>query len=218
MARRTLQAAVRLGGLLLACGCLLLPGHAALAQMGMPQLGSVNGMTGSPVHGPQQQSTPVERPPPVGLPGASPKAAPAPATQPAASMNPTDALFDAINRGDLGAAQDALSRGADLNGTNVLGMTPLQLSIDLEHNDITFLLLSAGGEGSAQAPQTAGRGKPPTKVVRSATLTRNTERQRTKPMHTAMVAPAPMQTPRLFTGDGGSPIPSAGFLGFGSGR
>jgi hypothetical protein len=57
-------------------------------------------------------------------------------------MEPTDALFDAINRGDIGTARDAISRGADLHGHNVLGMTPLELSVDLGRNDISFMLLS----------------------------------------------------------------------------
>jgi ankyrin repeat protein len=61
-------------------------------------------------------------------------------------MPPTDALFDAINRGDIAAARDALNRGADLNGVNVLGMTPMELSVDLGRNDISFLLLSMRGE------------------------------------------------------------------------
>ena len=43
-------------------------------------------------------------------------------------LQPTDALFDAINRGDMVEARDALSRGADLQGRSVLGMTPLALS------------------------------------------------------------------------------------------
>ena len=64
-------------------------------------------------------------------------------------MEPTDALFDAINRGDIAAARDAVSRGADLGGRNLLGMTPLDLSIDLARKDITFMLLSMRGGDSA---------------------------------------------------------------------
>ena len=62
-------------------------------------------------------------------------------------MEPTEALFDAINRGDIGTARDAISRGADLHGHNVLGMTPLELSVDLGRNDISFMLLSMRGGG-----------------------------------------------------------------------
>jgi ankyrin repeat protein len=57
-------------------------------------------------------------------------------------MNPTTALFDAINRGSLNAAKEALNRGADMNARNVLDQTPLDMAIDLNRNDITFLLLS----------------------------------------------------------------------------
>ena len=57
-------------------------------------------------------------------------------------MSPNDALFDAINRGDIAAARDALSRGAELDAHNLLGMTPMELSVDLGRNDISFLLLS----------------------------------------------------------------------------
>jgi hypothetical protein len=133
-------------------------------------------------------------------------------------MSPTDALFDAINRGDLGAAQDAVSRGADLNGQNVLGMTPVQLSIDLGRNDITFLLLSAGGEAATPSQPAAGAHAAllGAKGGGSARLARTTER---KPARLVRAAAAPVpQTPRLFAGNGGSPIPSAGFLGFDPGR
>ena len=60
-------------------------------------------------------------------------------------LPPTDALFDAVNRGDIVTARDAIGRGADLTAHNVLGMTPLDLSVDLGRNDITFLLLSLRG-------------------------------------------------------------------------
>ena len=148
--------------------------------------------------------------PPPALPGAESAGTAAPATRTPSDMEPTDALFDAINRGDIGAARDALSRGADLHGHNVLGMTPLELSVDLGHNDISFLLLSmrGGDDGrSAQAAAVAPAAKPaPTRQAKQL-----------PPHPTARVAapsPAPTQTARLFSGDGGTPNPSAGFLGF----
>jgi hypothetical protein len=79
-------------------------------------------------------------------------------------MEPTEALFDAINRGDIATARDAISRGADLHGHNVLGMTPLELSVDLGRNDISFMLLSmrAADDGRpAQASATPATTKPP---------------------------------------------------------
>ncbi|GBQ85125.1 hypothetical protein C0V97_02625 [Asaia sp. W19] len=57
-------------------------------------------------------------------------------------LNPTEALFDAINRGSLNAAKEALNRGADMNAKNVLFQTPLDMAIDLNRKDIMFLLLS----------------------------------------------------------------------------
>jgi len=200
---------------------LLLLAHPAMAQEQMPlppDLNNFHGFTGGvPQFGQAAPPAPTAaRPPPTGLPGAQPKAAPAPPTQPPAMMSPTDALFDAINRGDLSAAQDAVSRGADLNGQNVLGMTPVQLSIDLGRNDITFLLLSAGGSGGAIASQTATAVHTAlgTKGVGSSKLARATGRRSERLARATAAAPAPVQTPRLFAGNGGSPIPSAGFLGF----
>ena len=73
-------------------------------------------------------------------------------------MEPNEALFDAINRGDIGAARDAISRGADLQGHNILGMTPLELSVDLGRNDISFLLLSMrAGDEKANRQATAAQ-------------------------------------------------------------
>lgn len=78
--------------------------------------------------------------PPSALPGAD-----ADASDPSHArmdMNPTGALFDAVNRGSIMAAKEALNRGADMNAHNVLDQTPLDLAIDLGRNDIMFLLLS----------------------------------------------------------------------------
>ncbi len=53
-------------------------------------------------------------------------------------------------------ARDAISRGADLNGHNILGMIPMELSVDLGRNDISFLLLSMrSGDGGRNQQQTA---------------------------------------------------------------
>jgi hypothetical protein len=151
---------------------------------------------------------------PPGVPGAAPKKSVAPPTHGPTDMEPNDALFDAINRGDIGAARDAISRGADLRAQNVLGMTPLELSVDLGRNDISFLLLSMrGGEDgrSRQAVRPAAAAKPA-----------GTRQARQAPPHpparVAAPARAPAQNARLFAGDGGTPNPSAGFLGFGSGQ
>jgi len=205
------------GGRVAVWPVLMLLAHPAMAQMAMPpDMNNFHGFSGVPQFGQQAPAAPTAaRPPPMGLPGAQPKAAPAPPTQPPAMMSPTDALFDAINRGDLSAAQDAVSRGADLNGQNVLGMTPVQLSIDLGRNDITFLLLSASGGGAtASQPATAVHAAPSgTRGLGGGKLARATGRRPERLVRATAATPA-VQTPRLFAGNGGSPIPSAGFLGF----
>ena len=135
-------------------------------------------------------------------------------------MQPTDALFDAINRGDIAAARDALNRGADLNGVNILGMTPMELSVDLGRNDISFLLLSMRGEDSGRGSRAVGRDTaPPTLAGKSA--------QGAKPDSVAkagsgkvvraantIIPVKPVAKPKLFANDGGTPLPNAGFLGF----
>ena len=128
-------------------------------------------------------------------------------------MDPTEALFDAINRGDIGTARDAISRGADLQGRNILGMSPLELSVDLGRNDISFLLLSMRGGDSGDRPsQHAAPAKASAARVAKPTAARPVVGK------TAVVKPAPSQNPRLFAGDGGAPNPNAGFLGFDASR
>ncbi len=173
-----------------------------------------------------ESSKPVSNAPPA-LPGATPGFGAAPADQSTADLPPNEALFDAINRGDIGQARDAVNRGADINAQNVLGMTPLELSVDLSRNDITFMLLSLRGASagalSAKAAQVAAKqaaapasGKPT--AAKQAAVDKSliksvkfTEKQS---------APKPSATspaPRQYAGsaDPGRPDPQAGFLGFG---
>jgi hypothetical protein len=149
--------------------------------------------------------------PPPALPGAKPGGGgAAPVTRVPADMEPNEALFDAINRGDIASARDALSRGADLHAHNILGMTPLELSIDLGRNDISFMLLSmraADETHSSQTRRATASKLEPKQPVRQARRTPATTIARAP-------APAPTQTARLFSGDGGTPNPNAGFLGF----
>ncbi len=140
-------------------------------------------------------------------------------------MSPNDALFDAINRGDVAAARDAMSRGADLNARNVLGMTPMELSVDLGRNDISFLLLSyrggsdngGGAPTQATAPTAhqlaAKRSKGSARAIRAASRGRAPVGR----AESRVAVQAAPQAPRLFANDGGAPVPSAGFVGFGSG-
>ena len=165
---------------------------------------------------------PQVAPPPV-LPGtkAAPEAA-APIISPA-DLSPTEALFDAINRGDASAARDAANRGADLNGRNILGLTPLELSVDLGRNDISFMLLSMRDGDSASRTMArngtelggtdAGDG-----VSRTGAARRLVRRARVSTSTAAAAEDPAAETPRLYSGNGGTPIPAAGFLGFGEGR
>ncbi len=138
--------------------------------------------------------------PPPAIPGAQPDADAAviPADKVAAELTPNDALFDAINRGDLAAAKDAVNRGAQLDAHNVLGQTPTDAAIDLSRNDITFLLLSLRGAVSSGKPTAvAAAGKPAkgkSKLARVAA-------EHTAPVHVAAA-------------DRGKPNPSVGFTGF----
>jgi hypothetical protein len=181
------------------------------------------GQTGAgpmPTIGPGPKAAAPRDVPPPAVPGAASNSANvAPATITPAEMEPNDELFDAINRGDIVAARDAISRGADLGGRNVLGMTPMELSVDLGRNDISFLLLSMRGD--------SGR-RPPASATAAATAAAE-KPQPAKPGKTRQAAPAVAkaatpsqpaapQAPRLFSGDGGAPNPNAGFLGFDSAR
>jgi hypothetical protein len=156
-------------------------------------------------------AAPKEVPPPA-VPGAASNSANvAPATVTPAELEPNDELFDAINRGDIAAARDAISRGADLSGRNVLGMTPMELSVDLGRNDISFLLLSLRGDNGRRPPTTAVAVKPQPG--------RPGKTRQPSPAVAKAAAPsqqAAPQNPRLFSGDGGAPNPNAGFLGFDS--
>jgi hypothetical protein len=170
--------------------------------------------------------------PPPALPGAQTSAdTTVPSDRPAGDLPPTEALFDAINRGDIGAARDAISRGADLGGHNVLDMTPLELSVDLDRNDITFLLLSMRGvAGTAPAAKVEAATARPGEA-RAATLqvhaVAHAKPAAARPRAVAQTRPAPVKPPveaarpataaRQYAGPagGGTPNPQAGFLGFG---
>jgi hypothetical protein len=191
-------------GILAGAGMAVAPGPASAQQM------PINTMGGAPSFPSSEAPTTKALPPPEALPGAKSTGAPAAASHIPTDMSPTDALFDAINRGDAGAARDALNRGADLNGKNVLGMTPMELSIDLGRNDISFLLLSMRGEAASSTPPATGTPLP-VQATKPAPPPRGRGAVKTV---AAVQAPAAPATPRLFAGDGGAPNPQVGFLGF----
>jgi len=156
-----------------------------------------------------QEQAPREQPP--ALPGVAARRgqAPIPAETPPSAMNPNDALFDGINRGDITTVRDAVARGADVNARNALGLTAVDSAVDQGRPEIMFYVLSVRGiAGNAPPP-------PDSVPVRGTRL-------RTPPP--APVREAPVQpvaaTPRLpvlWQGNGGAPQPSIGFLGFDAG-
>lgn len=202
----------------LLCG---LPGSAE--AQGIANSGSFSGLPGQPPPFSKEQldrSMRTGRMPPPALPGAAVKGAISPPTKVPKLLSPTDELFDAINRGDVAAARDALSRGAQLDAQDELGMTPLQLSVDLGRSPITFLLLSMRGSNSgAQAPAAIAQGANGSGIKSAATQPPARRRTRVRDVSAQSTGPAEgggQQTlPKLFTEDGGHPIPQAGFLGFG---
>jgi hypothetical protein len=194
---------------------LLLGALPALAQ------GLGNAPAGGPAaRGAGQQRPPASNEPPPALPGLAARRAPAPIpADPNRVLSPNAALFDAITRGDLPAARDAVSRGADLDARNVLGLTPVDAAVDQGRNEILFYLLSARGTVRSPAP-------PPPEARESPRERQGRERaqqaSRAAAERTAREAPAPREaapaSARLFTGDGGTPRPDVGFLGFDAGR
>jgi len=209
---------------------LLFAAHVAQAQGFSP-----GGLPGGGAPPPQKPAAPL----PDALPGArTDKERVTPADRNATEMDPNDALFDSINRGDISTARDAIKRGADLHARNVLGMTPLDLSVDLGRNDITFLLLSLRGidDTHGRPPMVAtaeaaphgrhargARGAAVADADGSAPVpTDGTVRQPPVPRGRApATAPvADKNSPHVaqqFAGNGGTPVPQAGFLGFDSG-
>jgi hypothetical protein len=161
---------------------------------------------------------PANRPP--ALPGAAGRSeAAAPAAHNPADMSPNDALFDAIDRGDIAAARDALSRGAELNAQNVLGMTPMELSVDLGRNDISFLLMSYRTNDTPKGPTSAqAKAGAPIAAGKAAAAAKPGTRASVVRVRDMVPAAPPQRTPHLFANDGGAPVPSAGFLGFDSGQ
>jgi hypothetical protein len=142
---------------------------------------------------------------PAGVPGAVTTPL---ATGPSLQKNigdPTTALFNAIDKNDYGAAQNAVGRGANLNAQNPLGETPLDMSVALNRSTITFMLLAARNEegdssGATQAPGSTYSAPAP---ARAPTVTVSD--------HTT--APRPQPVP-VMGNDPGTPDPAAGFLGF----
>jgi hypothetical protein len=198
---------------------LLAVATAVPAQAQAPLGGS--GMPGAagPGQGSAPPATKGRAKPPSALPGTrTEKVQPAPADRMATDMAPNEALFDGINRGDMASVKDAITRGAELNTRNILGLTPIDLAVDLGYNDITFLLLSMRGADGSGPPRQTG---PKSAKADLQALAKSEAKAAKSPKTTKAaqgIAPPPPAAPKLFANDGGSPVPSAGFLGYGSQR
>ncbi|XAO71617.1 MAG: ankyrin repeat domain-containing protein [Acetobacteraceae bacterium] len=119
-------------------------------------------------------------------------------------LNPTDALYDAVNRGSLNAAKEALGRGANIYARNILDQTPLDLAIDLNRRDIIFLLLSMRGSDSTGRLANFDNDVSDANTAKGHRLSVKAEmRQKAKPVHQYDIS-------------GGQAAPEVGFLGFGS--
>lgn len=206
--------------LILAAAPTVLPIHAAMAQFSMGNPSAAPGSNpndeadaADAAAKAQAKADARAAAPPPAIPGAVTDEATATSGHASLDMEPTAALFDAINRGDITSAKEALGRGADLNGKNVLGQSPLDMAIDLNRNDITFLLLSMRNtiDGPPVASVATAEAAP-VKVVASK------EKHGRKGRDTAVAArePGRSQTKaRQYASDGGTPQPQIGFLGFG---
>ena len=204
------------------------PAVKAEAQAALPSPTSVGPVVkgGSGV-GPAQPSAP-------GLPGARPGNVVNKGSINADLLSPNDELFDAIDRGDTSAARDAIARGAALNATNAVGQTPIDDSVALGRNEITFLLvtlLHAGGNDITDAqgpmamppPNTLGLSNKDERAVstpvsffgaqKPATSARRKTHYYASATENAASAPA---APGAYGSTTGAPVPSAGFVGFGS--
>lgn len=120
-------------------------------------------------------------------------------------LNPTEALYDAINRGSLNAAKEALSRGANLYARDILDQTPLDMAIDLNRKDIIFLLLSMrGSDSTGRLANFDDDNKVDLKSLQSHGLTAHADvMQKAEKMH-------------HYDLSGGRAVSEIGFLGFGS--
>lgn len=163
---------------------------------------------------------PDQRPrePAPALPGVAARrgVAPIPAETPPSSMNPNDALFDGITRGDIQTVRDAVARGADVNARNALGLTAVDSAVDRGRPEIMFYLLSMRGTGSAPPPPERSAPDPRAQRAAAAAAASAT---RARPTREAPVQAASgiARLPLLWQANGGAPQPSIGFLGFDAG-
>jgi len=180
----------------------------------VPALAQMGGMGGAGPGGLGAAERPRGEAPrerPQGLPGLQSRTAPAiPLADVTRALNPNEMLFDAISRGDVTAAREAVNRGADTNSRNVLGLTALDSAVDQGRPEMIFYLLSLRGSAGNAAPPPGGAPLPRGRAPRPEPAPRV--------VATAPSAPAPPARPRLWANDGGAAQPDVGFLGFDAGR
>ena len=194
--------------LLLAGAPALVPLHVALAQSSGNQ-DDADRDAAEAAQRAQAKADAKAAAPPAAIPGAVTDETTATSGHISADMEPTAALFDSINRGDITSAKEALGRGADLNGKNVLGQSPLDMAIDLNRNDITFLLLSM--RNSEEGPPVASVAAAEPVAVSAVGSSRKGRAARSR--NTRLVSAHQLAT--YAAADGGTAKPDVGFLGFG---
>ena len=185
--------------------CLVLAGVGSLPGLALAQADALGGSgLGAGTNRRTPSVLPTKTPAPPALPGAQSGGPGAQSGRVALDMPPTEALFEGVNRGDIETVRDALSRGAELNAQNILGITATELAIDLGRNDIAFLLLSMRNAEKPRAGQRQG-------------TTRTTQAPAPRPVQPTQRVAVSRNQPtvqRSFPNDPGTPAPSAGFLGF----
>ncbi len=80
----------------------------------------------------------------------------------------TDRLFRAVRNNDLGMAQSSVAAGGDVNATNALGITPVDMAVDKGFFDIAHFLLSIRNQEQFSKTTTPPVSLPPVKVESSA--------------------------------------------------
>ncbi|HTQ71914.1 MAG TPA: ankyrin repeat domain-containing protein [Acidocella sp.] len=205
----------------LALSAAVAPAYAQLPPGTMGSGMGMGGVGGAPAPQPKARTPDIA---PTGLPGIGGMAPPAtgPQLQKPAGGDPTQELFTAINKNDYASAQDAISRGADLTAKNQFGESPLDLSIALNRNNITFMLLGTRNELAAQgtggavgAPWTLNN-TPSAKTGKTKSgNTKSGKHETARAMMPASAPAKPAPYKALPAGGTGTPDPQAGFLGFG---
>jgi hypothetical protein len=154
----------------------------------------------------QPQSNP-ETPLPAAIPGAgNPNLPTSQSVAKQQSGDPTAELFTAINANDYNSAQDAISRGADLNAQNSLGESPIDLSVALNRNSITFMLLAARNDSGDDSTANSASAAP----VGTAAMPRHSLSGKSSAVPVKMI-----ENPATVPGNNpGTPNSNAGFLGF----